>query len=181
MRNADYSKLGRLNSMTLAIVITLISALLIGLGIVGIVYPILPGSFAVLGGTLLWGLTLRGPEGWWLLGLGLPIMLAGMAAQAVLTGKTLKQRAIPNRSILWGVLGAVIGMFVIPVVGLFVGFALALLLSETVRNQGDIATSAGSTLAALKSMGIGIIIELAAALTAGTIFTICAITYLLTL
>ena len=90
MRHADYSKLGKLNSMTLAIVITLISALLIGLGIVGIVYPILPGSFAVLGGILLWGLTLRGPEGWWLLVLGLPIMLAGMAAQAVLTGKTLK-------------------------------------------------------------------------------------------
>lgn len=180
MRNADYSKLGRLNSMTLAIVMTLIAVVLIAVGIVGIVYPILPGSFAVLGGVLLWGLTLRGPEGWWLLGLGLPIMIAGMAAQALLTGKTLKQRAIPNRSILWGLLGAVIGMFVIPVVGLFVGFAVALLLSETVRSQGDIATSAGSTLAALKSMGIGILIELAAALTTGTIFTICAITYFIT-
>ncbi|MDY6050829.1 MAG: DUF456 domain-containing protein [Rothia sp. (in: high G+C Gram-positive bacteria)] len=166
--------------MTLAIIITLLAATLIALGIVGIVYPILPGSLAVLGGTLLWGLTLRGPEGWWLLGLGLPIIIAGMVAQAVLTGKTLKQRAIPNRSILWGVLGAVIGMFVIPIVGLFVGFALALLLSETLRSQGDIATSTRSTLAALKSMGLGILIELAAALTTGTIFTICAITYFAT-
>ncbi|ORC16028.1 hypothetical protein A7979_05300 [Rothia nasimurium] len=166
--------------MTLAITITIIAALLIALGCIGIVYPILPGSFAVLGGVLLWGLTLRGPEGWWLLGLGLPIMIAGMAAQAVLTGRTLKRRAIPNRSILWGVVGAVIGMFVIPVVGLFVGFAVALLISETVRNQGDFAASIGSTLAALKSMGIGMLLELAAALTTGTIFTICAITYFVT-
>ncbi|WP_421083821.1 DUF456 domain-containing protein [Rothia nasimurium] len=166
--------------MTLAIVITLISALLIGLGIVGIVYPILPGSFAVLGGTLLWGLTLRGPEGWWLLGLALPIMLAGMAAQALLTGRTLKKREIPNSSILWGVVGAVIGMFTIPVVGLFIGFAAALFIAETRRSRGDYSNSLASTGAALKSMGIGILIELAAALTAGTIFTICAITYFIT-
>lgn len=164
--------------MTLAL--TLLAALLIAVGCIGIVYPILPGSFVVLGGLLLGGFALDKPEGWWLLGLGLPIMLAGMAAQAVLTGRTLKRRAIPNRSILWGVVGAVIGMFTLPVIGLFVGFAAALLISETVRNRGDLMTSGSSTLAALKSLGIGMLIELAAALTAGTVFTICAITHVLT-
>lgn len=180
MCNADYIKLGRLTSMTLAITITLIAAVLIAVGIVGIVYPILPGTFAVLGGLLLWGLTLRGPEGWWLLGLAVPIMIVGMAAQTILTGRTLKKREIPNTSILWGVVGAVIGMFLIPVVGLFIGFAAALFLVEARRSGGDYNHALTSTGAALKSMGIGMLIELAAALTAGSIFTICVLTYFIT-
>ncbi|MFW0119873.1 DUF456 domain-containing protein [Rothia sp. P5766] len=166
--------------MYFVFLITLGAALLIALGCIGIVYPVLPGSLAVLAGILLWSLTLRSPEGWWLLGLGAPIVLAGMMAQALLTGRTLKRRAIPNSSILWGVVGAVTGMFLIPVVGLFVGFALALFLSETTRSGGDLTTSLASTWAALKSMGLGMLIELAAALTAGSIFTVTAIIYFVT-
>lgn len=166
--------------MTPDIIITLISAALIGVGAIGIIYPILPGSFAVLTGILLWGLVIRGPEGWWTLGLAGTIMIAGMLAQFLLTGKTLKQRAIPNRSILIGGICAVIGMFLIPVVGLFVGFAAGLLASETHRTSGNINSALASTGAALKSMGIGMLLEFAAALTAGTIFTIAAITYFVT-
>lgn len=166
--------------MTLDIIITLVSALLIGVGAIGILYPVLPGSFAVLGGLLLWGLVVRGPEGWWALGLGGGLMLAGMLAQFVLTGKTLKQRAIPNRSILIGSVCAVIGMFLIPVVGLFIGFALGLLASETHRTSGNVSGALSSTIVALKSLGIGMVVEFAAALAAGTVFTIAAIVYFVT-
>lgn len=163
------------------ITITIIAALLIAVGCIGIIYPVLPGSFAVLGGLILWGLTVRGPEGWWTLGLGGTLVIAGMLAQAALTGRTMKKRAIPNKSILWGVIGAVIGMFVIPVVGLFVGFAAALLISETTRNSGDFTTSLRNTGAALRSMGLGMLVEFACALTAGSVFTIAAFTYFITL
>lgn len=166
--------------MTLDIIITIISAALIGIGAIGIIYPILPGSFAVLAGILLWGLIIRGPEGWWTLGLAAPIMVAGILAQFLLTGKTLKQRAIPNRSILIGGICAVIGMFLIPIVGLFVGFAIGLLASETHRTSGNITNALSSTIAALKSMGVGMLLEFAAALAAGTIFTIAAITHFIT-
>lgn len=163
------------------IFITIIAALLIALGCIGIIYPVLPGSFAVLGGLILWGLTVRGPEGWWTLGLGGTLVIAGMLAQAALTGRTMKKRAIPNKSILWGVIGAVIGMFVIPVVGLFVGFAVALFISETTRSSGDFTTSLRNTGAALRSMGLGMLVEFACALTAGSVFTIAAFTYFITL
>lgn len=165
--------------MTFLLVMTLVAAVLIALGIVGIVYPILPGSLAVLTGIVVWALSVRAPEGWWALGLGGILVIAGMLAQTVLTGRTLKRRNIPNRSILFGVLGAVIGMFVIPVVGLFIGFALGLLASEWNR-QKDLAVALADTLAAMKSMGVGILVELAAALGAGTVFSICAITYFVT-
>lgn len=166
--------------MTLALTITLIAALLIGVGTIGIVYPILPGSLAVLTGLVLWGLIIRGAEGWSVLIAGALLVLAGMAAQAVLTGHTMKKRQIPNRSILWGVAGAVIGMFLIPVVGLFIGFATALFVSESVR-QGNIQRAIPDTLAALKSMGLGMLVELICALAAGIIFTIGAIVYFITL
>ncbi|SLE70824.1 Protein of uncharacterised function (DUF456) [Mycobacteroides abscessus subsp. bolletii] len=163
------------------IFITIIAALLIAVGCIGIIYPVLPGSFAVLGGLILWGLTVRGPEGWWTLVLGSALVIAGMLAQAALTGRTMKKRAIPNKSILWGVIGAVIGMFVIPVVGLFVGFAVALFISETTRSSGDFTTSLRNTGAALRSMGLGMLVEFACALTAGSVFTIAAFTYFITL
>lgn len=166
--------------MTFALIMTLVVAVLIAIGIIGIVYPVLPGSIMVLLGVIVWAFSVRTAEGWWLLVLGGIITIAGMLAQTLLTGKTLKQRKIPNRSILLGVIGAIIGMFVIPVVGIFIGFALALLASEWAR-QKDLAYALADTLAALKSMGIGILVELAAALTTGSIFTICALTYFITL
>lgn len=165
--------------MTFALIMTLVAAVLIAIGIIGIVYPVLPGSITVLAGLLIWGISLHAPESWTALALGGIVTIAGMLAQTVLTGKTLKKRNIPNRSILFGVVGAVIGMFVIPIVGIFIGFALGLLASEWAR-QKDLAVALADTLAALKSMGIGILIELAAALTAGTIFTICALIYFIT-
>lgn len=165
--------------MTFAIIITLVAALIIGVGIIGIVYPILPGSFAVLVGIVLWGLCIRGPEGWWTLALGGIAVIIGMSAQAALTGRTLKRRQIPNKSILWGIVGAVIGMFVIPVVGLFIGFAVGLFASEATRHR-NLSQALPGTLAALKSMGLGILVELSCALVAGTIFTIGAITYFVT-
>lgn len=166
--------------MTFIIIMTLLAAALIALGIVGIVYPVLPGSFAVLAGLLVWGLSARAAEGWWALGLGAVVMIAGMLAQTVLTGRTLKQRRIPNRSIVWGAVGAVIGLFVIPVVGIFVGFALALFASEFMR-QKDAAVAVGDTVAALKSMGLGMVVELGCALLAGTVFSISVLTYYITL
>lgn len=71
-------------------------------------------------------------------------------------------------------------MFVIPVVGLFIGFAVALFASESVR-QGNMQCAIPDTFAALKSMGLGMLVELACALVAGSVFTIGVITYYATL
>jgi hypothetical protein len=62
-------------------------------------------------------------------------------------------------------------MFLIPVVGLFVGFALGLLLSEVARTR-DIRTAARSSLAALKATGIGILVEFGLACAAASTWVI---------
>lgn len=163
-------------TMDLQIVTTVVCALLIGVGIMGVIVPVLPGSLLVAASLLIWALSLQSATGWVVFASGFLLVLVGMTASAVLTGRTMKRRKIPNRSILAGLVLGIAGMFVIPVVGLFVGFALGLFLSEFARQQ-NIGLATSSSLAALKATGVGILVELACALTAGTLWVIGAWVY----
>jgi uncharacterized protein YqgC (DUF456 family) len=94
----------------------------------------------------------------------------------VLTGRRLSARNVPNSSIVVGAVAAIVGMFVIPVVGLFVGFALGLLGSEWVRTR-DVRVAASSSVAALKALGLGMLIEFGFAASAATVWVIGAWIY----
>ena len=151
------------------LLVTIAAALVIAVGLTGIVVPGLPGSILIIVALLGWAFGVQSPAGWWAFGIGAVLLVAGMLSSAFLTGRRLKQRQIPTRSVVAGVGVGIVGMFVIPAVGLFVGFALGLLLSEWLRKR-DLATAWSSSWAALKAMGIGILVELALALTAGGIW-----------
>lgn len=151
------------------IVITVIAALAIAVGLTGIVIPVLPGSILIIIALLGWALGLQSAAAWWAFGLGAALALAGLLSGAVLTGRRLKQRKVPNKSVLAGVAVGIVGMFVIPVVGLIVGFAVGLLLSEFLRRR-SLPQAWSASYAALKAMGLGILLELAFAFTAGTVF-----------
>ena len=65
----------------------------------------------------------------------------------------------------------VAGMFIIPVVGLFVGFAAGLLLSELQRTR-DVPDRLASSWAALKATGLGMIAEFGLACLAASTWVI---------
>ncbi len=157
--------------MDLQVFMTIVCGALIAVGIAGVVVPILPGSILIIVSLLAWALTVAAPEGWTVFSIGTVLAGAGLAAGIVLTGRTLKQRRIPGRSVTIGVIAGIVGMFVIPVVGLFVGFALGLFLSEFGR-QRDARAALTSSLHALKATGLGILAELALACLAGTTWVI---------
>ena len=165
--------------MTAETIATVVTALLFIVGCLGIVVPVLPGSIVALLGLVIWAVVVQAPEGWVVLALGGTLLIAGLSSSLVLTGSRLKRREIPNRTLLFGVVGAVVGMFVIPVVGLFIGFLVGLLLSETVRNR-NLSTALASSWVAAKAMGLGILVELSCALLASLTFIVGAITYFLT-
>lgn len=171
---------GHNEAMTAEIIATVVAVLLLAIGCIGIIAPVLPGSITVIAGLVIWAGVLRSPEAWVALALGGTLAVAGLSASTVLTGTRLKRRQIPNSSLLYGVVGAVIGLFVIPVLGLFVGFAVGLLLSEMHR-QKNLQMALESSWVALKAMGLGIVVELGCALLAATVFVICAIVYFTTL
>lgn len=163
-------------TVTPEIIATIVTSVLIIIGCLGIIIPVLPGSITALIGLIIWAVVVQSVEGWVVLALGGTLLLAGMSASLVLTGTRLKRRAIPNRTLLFGVIGAVIGMFVIPVVGLVIGFIVGLLASETVRNR-NFRTALDTSWVALKAAGIGIILELSCALLASSVFIIGAIVF----
>ena len=165
--------------VTAETIATVVTALLFIVGCVGIVVPVLPGSIVALIGLVIWAVVVQAPEGWVVLALGGTLLIAGLSSSLVLTGSRLKRREIPNRTLLFGVVGAVIGMFVIPVVGLFLGFLVGLLLSETVRNR-DFTTALASSWVAAKAMGLGILVELSCALLASLTFIVGAIIFFVT-
>ena len=140
-------------------VVTILCGLAILVGVAGTVIPVLPGGILIALSLLSWAIWGgAGAGGWVVFGIGMVFVLAGMAASAVLTGRKLKEHSIPNRSVVVGLVLAVVGMFLIPVVGLFVGFAAGLLLSEYHRTR-NFGTAMTTSWAALKATGLGILVE----------------------
>src|SRR6478672_9228009 len=104
--------------------VTVLCGLAILVGVAGTMpIPVLPGSFLIGVSLLAWAIWGgEGVTGWVVFAIGMVFVLAGMAASAVLAGRKLKEHRIPSRSVALGVVLGIAGMFVIPVVGLFVGF-----------------------------------------------------------
>jgi uncharacterized protein YqgC (DUF456 family) len=155
-------------SMDAQIFWTIVCGLAIVVGAAGVVIPVLPGSLLIGASLLVWALVVGQPLGWVVFGVGAALVAAGMLSSTVLTGRAMKERKIPGRSIIAGLVLGVVGFFVVPVVGLLLGFALGLFLSELQR-QKAVKEALSSSAAALKATGLGMLAEFGfASLAAGT-------------
>lgn len=153
-------------------VVTILCGLAILVGVAGTIIPVLPGSILIGLSLLAWAIWGgAGAAGWVVFGVGLVFVLAGMAASAVLTGRKLREHRIPSRSVVIGLVAGVAGMFVIPVVGLFVGFAAGLLLSELLRTR-NFGMATTTSWAALKATGLGMLVEFGLACLAASTWVI---------
>ena len=158
-----------MNAQTL---VTILCGLAIVVGVAGTVIPVLPGSFLIGLSLLAWAIWGgAGTGGWVVFAIAMVFVVAGMAASAVLAGRKLKQHRIPNRSVAAGIVLGIAGMFLIPVVGLFVGFAAGLLLSELHRTR-NLGTALTTSWAALKATGLGILVEFGLACLAASTWVI---------
>jgi len=153
------------------IIVTIVAGLLLVVAAVGTVYPILPGSWLAIGALLGWGWILGSGASWTAAILGMAIAGVGWAASAVLTGRNLQRQRIPKGSIAVALACAIVGMFLIPIVGLFVGFGLGLFLSEFARRK-DFGAAMRASGSALKATGIGILVEFGCAALASSVWAI---------
>lgn len=144
--------------------ITLLCGLAIAAGIIGVVVPVLPGLLLCWAGVLLWALlTDRAWGKWVVLAIVTVIALGGTVIKYAWPGRNLKRTGVPNSSIVAGGLLGLVGFFVIPVVGLLIGFVLGVWLAERVRLR-DSRLAWPSTREALKAVGLSTLIELSAGL-----------------
>ena len=148
--------------------VELLVALAIAVGLVGIVVPVLPGSALVLLAVLGWAWWLGNPTGWVVFALAAAVLILGGVVKFLLPHRRLKDAGVPASTQWIGAALGVVGFFVIPVIGLFVGFVLGVYLAELRRLGPNGAWP--SSRRALSAIGIGILIELAAALTATLIW-----------
>jgi uncharacterized protein len=137
--------------------------LLIVVGLFGIVVPVLPGTLLVGLGIGVWATEEGSARAWVVFGLAGGLLLAGTLLKYAVPGRRLKA-AVPTGTLVLGGVGAVVGFFVIPLVGALVGFPLGVYLAERLRVGPDAAWP--STKTALRAVGLSIVIELLAALAA---------------
>lgn len=134
-------------------------ALAVAAGLVGILVPVLPGSALILGAVLAWALEIGTGTGWAVFAVVTVLLTVGGVVKYVVPGHRLQDAGIPASTQWSGALLGVIGFFVIPVVGLVIGFVLGVYAAEH-RRLGSTAAWP-STKAALRAVGLSILIELA--------------------
>jgi uncharacterized protein YqgC (DUF456 family) len=141
----------------------LVCVLLVVVGLFGIVVPVLPGTVLVALGIGIWAAAEGSAGAWVTFAVALAVLVGGTVVKYAVPGRRLKA-AVPTRTLVVGGLFAVVGFFVIPVVGVLVGFPVGVYVAERVRVGADGAWP--STKAALRAVGASILIELAAAVVA---------------
>jgi uncharacterized protein len=149
----------------------LIAGLLIAVGLVGVVVPVLPGLVLVLAGIAVWAVPRNDTLGWTVLAVAVAIVALGTVMKYLLPGRRRRDAGVPGRTIALGAVLGVVGFFVVPVVGLLLGFVLGVYLAELARLRSP-AAARPSTRHALTAVGWSILIELAAGLLAAVVWIV---------
>lgn len=145
--------------------IVLLAAVLIAFGLAGILVPVIPGGSALVGaGVLLWAWKEATTLGWLVFAIAGALLVGGVIAKYAMPSRSLKQAGVPLSTQLVGAACGIAGFFLIPVIGLFIGFAVGVYAAE-LRRVGT-AAAWPSTVAAMKAAGLSILVELTAALLA---------------
>jgi uncharacterized protein YqgC (DUF456 family) len=144
--------------------VTLVCGLAIAAGIVGVIVPVLPGLLLCWLGVLVWAIFADGGWAKWpVFAVVTVLAVAGTVVKYLWPGRNLKRSGVPNTTLLAGGALALVGFFVVPIVGLVIGFVLGVWLAESARLK-DSRLAWPSTKHALKAAGLSMLIELAAAL-----------------
>ncbi len=139
--------------------------LVMAIGLVGVVVPGVPGLLLVALAGAGWAVQLGRPAAWAVVAVMLVVLAGGTVAKYVLPGRTLKDTGAPRSTLLIGVAGAVVGFFVIPVVGLPIGGLVGVWLGELRRLRAP-TPAWRSTLQTAKAVGLGMLVELTAGVVA---------------
>jgi hypothetical protein len=139
-------------------------AAVMAVGLVGTVVPVMPGLLLMWGAALVYGLA----AGWDVLGViafGLitVLLVGGMVLSAVVPHRAGVRGGVPKASLRLGIGGAVVGFFVIPVLGLPIGGVLGVMAGEY-RRLGDWAAAWRTTSTVVVGFVKGALVELLAGL-----------------
>ena len=139
-------------------------ALLMAMGLAGVIMPFLPGLPIIWGAALVYGfLTEFGTLGWTAMAVITVLAAIGIAASLVLPERAGAATGASRSTRLFAGVTGVIGFFVLPVIGFPIGACLGVLLAQY-RQTADPGEAVRATVAVLKGFGVGLVAELGAGL-----------------
>lgn len=144
----------------------LVGEVLIGLGLLagllGTVLFVVPGLLIQVGSLLLWALFSEHWLPWMIAIIGVLIAITATFIKYLIPGKRLKDAGVPAIVLIPSTLLAIVGFFVIPVVGAPIFFVGAVYLIELIRVGANDAWP--TTKASVSAVAMSVGIEFAAAL-----------------
>lgn len=143
--------------------------LAIVIGIVGTIVPILPGALLVAGAIIVWAILTGGTTAWIAAIIAVLIIAGGQLLKYLIPGKQLKATGVPNWVLAVGGLVGIVGFFVVPVIGLILGFILGVFLAEAIRLK-TFREAWPTTVQAMKSAGWSVPIEFGSAVFAAAVW-----------
>lgn len=165
-----------MDSLTAQIIVTVVVGIAYVVGLTGIVVPVLPGTITLVLATLVWAILIGGWTAWVAFAIVLVLGAIGMTTSYVLTGRRLHAAEVPMWPVYVGIASGIVGIFVIPFLGLPIGFLIGLYVSEALR-QKDWRKGFTSAWIAMKALGLGILIEFSLAMLSTITFAIAVVVH----
>ncbi|MGW1467531.1 DUF456 domain-containing protein [Streptomyces sp. NPDC001493] len=138
-------------------------ALVMLLGLVGVLVPGVPGQAIVWAAVLWWALTDVSPLAWGVLIGSTAVLLLNQALKPLLPPRRPRESGAPRRTLIIGGLAAIGGFFVLPVVGGALGYVGGVYGVERLR-LGSRSAGWASVRSVMRATGYAVLVELYACL-----------------
>jgi len=149
-------------------------ALAIAIGLVGIIVPLLPGLLLVYAAILVWAVVEHTVASWVALGIVTVVVGATTAIKYLWPVRRMRDADVPTSTLLVGAVLGIVGFFVIPVLGLALGFVVGVYVAELARRR-DQRRAWASTVNAVKGVALSVGVELAGGLAAAMIWLLAVL------
>ena len=143
----------------------LLIALAVGVGVLGVVVPVLPGELLIAAAVLVWAALTGGVAAWAVAAVALSVLSVGWAGGWLLGRRHLDSAGVPRVTLVLGGLTGMVGFFVVPVLGLPLGFLAGVYVAERGRGRPHHVAWPATT-AALRATGLVLLVHLMGALSA---------------
>ncbi len=146
-------------------------AVAIAVGLVGILVPLVPGSILVFAAIAVWAFVENTTVAWLTFGVVTVVLGTSLLVKYLWPAKRMRRADVGTWSLFAGAALGIVGFFVIPVVGLVIGFVLGIYLAELAyrRNQ---RVAWASTVHAIKGVMLSVGVELTGALLATVVWVV---------
>jgi uncharacterized protein len=144
-------------------------AFAIAVGLIGIVLPLLPGTLLVFAAIAVWAVVENNVTGWVTLGVVTALLAVATLIKYMWPMRRMRAAEVRTMSLFTGAVLGIVGFFVIPVLGLVIGFVGGVYLAE-LANRRDQRAAWTSAVHALEGVALSVGVELCGALLATAVW-----------